>query len=360
MKQSIDRRSFLAASAAALPAISAAAMKAEPARSGFTASTRAGGPIAISSGNGLRAVTRAVELMQAGADPTESVVRGVKIVESDPDDMSVGYGGLPNEEGVVQLDSSVMHGPTHKAGAVAAIENIKNPASVALLVLKRTDHVLLVGRGAYDFARTHGFPHEEMLTDRARQAWLRWKENLNSRDDWLDGDQHINFDKDPRQAMAEAIGVPWTYGTIHCSALDAEGDLGACTTTSGLSYKIPGRVGDSPIIGAGMFVDNEAGSAGATGRGESCMQSCAAFQVVHHMANGDDPTHACLKVLKWIAGHTKRHDLLNSNGEPNFGVKLYALRKDGAYGSATMRGSASFTVCDADGPRKETCAALFE
>ena len=350
----IDRRTFLTASAATaglVPTLASAASTVKPQRG-------KGGPIAISSGNGIRAVTTAVEMMRSGAAPVEAVVHGVAIVESDPNDMSVGFGGLPNENGVVQLDSCAMDGPMHKAGAVAAIENIKNPAQVALKVLRRTDHVLLVGEGATQFALAHGFKSEDLLTDRARAAWLKWKENLNPNDDWLDRDQHI--EKDPRQAMAEELGIPYHYGTIHCSALDANGDIGACTTTSGLSYKIPGRVGDSPIIGAGMFAQNEVGSAGATGRGESLIQSCGSFQIVQHMANGDDPTEACLKVLKWIADHTKRRDLLNAKGEPNFGATLYALRKDGAYGSATMRGGGSFTVHDGTEARKERCAVMYE
>ena len=350
----IDRRTFLTASAASvplLPALVSASSAIAPKRSG-------NGPLAISSANGMRAVTKAVEMMRSGSAPVDAVVHGVAIIESDPNDMSVGYGGIPNETGVVQLDSSVMDGPMHKAGAVAAIENIKNPAQVALKVLRRTDHVLLVGEGAKEFALAHGFKAEDLLTDRSRAAWLKWKENLNPNDDWLDRDQRI--EKDPRQAMAEELGIPYHYGTIHCSALDANGDIGACTTTSGLSYKIPGRVGDSPIIGAGMFVQNEVGSAGATGRGESLIQSCGSFQIVQHMANGDDPTEACLKVLKWIADHTKRHDLLNAKGQPNFGATLYALRKDGLYGSATMRGGASFAVHDGTEARKERCAALYE
>jgi len=360
----IDRRTFLASSAAAIPAVGVAAGAAGAPRAGTAPRPirrqPANGPVAISSGNGLRAVDKAVQRMRAQARPVQAVVEGVAIVEADPEDMTVGYGGLPNERGVVQLDSSVMDGPLHRAGAVAAIENIKHPAAVALKVLQATDHCLIVGEGAYEFARAHGFPHEELLTDRAREAWLRWKENLNRRDDWLNRDQQIDFDRDPREAMAEELGIPWSYGTIHCSGVDANGDLGACTTTSGLSYKIPGRVGDSPIVGAGMFCDNEVGCGGATGRGESCIQSCAAFQVVQNMSRGDDPTEACLNVLKWIADHTKRHDLLNEHGRPNFGVTLYALRKDGAYGSATMNRGGSFTVCDADGAREEQCAVLFE
>lgn len=356
----IDRRSFLASSAAAsipvLLPLSACRAQAPPGRTGR------GGPVAVSSANGLRAVTRAVEEMKAGTDPVDAVVAGVAIVEDDPDDMSVGYGGLPNEDGIVQLDSSVMHGPSHKAGAVAAIQNIRNPAQVALRVLRDTDHVMLVGEGALKFARACGFKEENLLTDEAREAWLKWKRNLNPDDDWLDDEQ--NVDRDARQATAERLGVPWSYGTIHCAAVDGSGDIGACTTTSGLSYKIPGRVGDSPIIGAGMFVDNAVGAAGATGRGEAVIQSCGAFQIVRHMADGDEPAEACLKVLRWIADHTKRRMLLNSKGEPNFGVRFYAVRKDGLYGSAAMhRGEepyANFAVHDGRGAHHEDCAFLYE
>ena len=164
--------------------------------------------------------------------------------------------------------------------------------------------------------------------------------------------------------MAEELGIPYHYGTIHCSALDANGDIGACTTTSGLSYKIPGRVGDSPLIGAGNFCDNAVGAGGATGRGEAVIQSCGGFQVVQHMANGDDPTEACLKVLKWIADHTRRHDLLNSKGQPNFNVVMYALRKDGAYGSACMRRGSrarNFAVHNGTGEaHHEECSYFYE
>jgi len=358
----LNRRTFLA-SAAAIP-LAGPLAAAAPTRAGRSAAR----PVAISSGNGLRTVAKAVEMINAGRDCVDGVVEGVAIVENDPEDMSVGYGGLPNEEGVVELDSSVMHGPMHRAGAVAGIRNIKNPAAVAREVLRRTDHVMLVGEGAYKFARALGFPHEDLLTEQARQAWLRWKANLNRDDDWLDRDQIIRFrgGEDAERvgkivdAPAADSDIPFTYGTIHCSAVDANGDLGACTTTSGLSYKLPGRVGDSPIIGAGMFVDNEVGSAGATGRGESVIQSCGSFQIVRHMAEGVEPAEACLRALKWIADHTKRPDLLNDRREPNFQVTFYALRKDGAYGSAAMRPGAVYTVCEADGQaRTEKCAALF-
>ncbi|MDY7108841.1 MAG: N(4)-(beta-N-acetylglucosaminyl)-L-asparaginase [Planctomycetota bacterium] len=355
----IDRRSFLASSAAAsipvLVPLSSCRAQAPPGRTG------PGGPVAVSSANGRRAVTRAVEEMRAGRDPVDAVVAGVALVEDDPKDMSVGYGGLPNEDGVVQLDSSVMDGPSHKAGAVAALERTRNPAQVALRVLRDTDHVLLVGEGAQRFARACGFPEQNLLTDEARKAWLKWKRNLNPADDWLDDEQNVQ--RDARQAMAERLGIPWSYGTIHCAAVNEAGDVGACTTTSGLSYKIPGRVGDSPLVGAGMFVDNAVGAAGATGRGEAVIQSCGAFQIVRHMAEGDEPTEACLKVLRWIADHTKRRMLLNDRGEPNFGVKFYAVRRDGLYGGASMhRGDAAparFAVHDGTEARLEDAAYLY-
>ncbi len=325
------------------------------------------GPVSVASGNGMRAVERAWAWMKEGRDTAEAVVAGVKIVEEDPNDMSVGFGGLPNERGVVQLDASVMHGPTHKAGAVACIENIKSPASVALEVLRRTDHVMLVGQGAKEFALALGFPEENLLTERARQAWLRWKTTHGPDDDWLNPEQmDWEFDneghgKHTRVAQADdATPIPYTTGTIHCSALNSGGEISACTTTSGLSYKIPGRVGDSPIIGAGMFVDNEIGSAGATGRGEAVIQSCGSFLAVQFMDQGLSPTEACTAVLKRIADRTKQKRLLDAKGHPNFQVTMYAMRKDGAYGSASMKPGGTFAVCNDEGPRQLPSVPLFD
>lgn len=351
---SLDRRAFLGAAAAA----SATVWPLGTARAATTPLPAARTPVVISSANGRRSIGMARTMVVDGADPTDAVVAAVTVVEDDPTDMSVGYGGLPNEAGVVQLDASVMHGPTHKAGAVAALEDIRNPAKVALAVLRHTDHVLLVGAGARDFAIAMGFEPQNMLTDAARQAWLRWKMNLNADDDWLDTDQLTGPPE--KTALFDRRGIPHTWGTIHCAGVDANGDIGACTTTSGLSYKLPGRVGDSPIIGAGMFVDNAIGAAGATGRGESVIQSCGSFQIVEHMGRGDDPATACLKALQWIADHTRRPMLLNEAGEPSFGCTFYALRKDGAYGSATMHKGPSFAVCDGGDARLEKCAYLFE
>jgi N4-(beta-N-acetylglucosaminyl)-L-asparaginase len=371
---SVDRRSFMAAlpGVAILPAWPMAQVSGENSAQARPQAAGAKRPIVISSANGLRAVDKAMEMLQSGSDPLDSVVAGINIIEDDPDDMSVGLGGLPNENGVVELDASCMHGPTCKAGAVAALQKIRNPASVALLVLRRTDHVLLVGDGALAFARQMGFKEQNLLTDKSRRAWLKWKRNLNPDDDWLDDDQLTpgggpaqDTLKD-KQSRAESLGVPFTTGTIHCAAVTSEGDLGACTSTSGLSWKLPGRAGDSPIIGAGNFVDNAVGSAGATGRGEAVIQACGSFQVVQHMANSIEPTEACLKILKWIADHTKQKHLLNDKGEPNFGVTFYALRKDGAYGSATMRrekdrtNSTKFAIHDGTEARLIECATLFD
>lgn len=364
----IHRRDFLAASAglAGLAGLAGAAMNSQP----DTRSPRAGdahrGPCVIASGNGLAATARAMELLLNAARPADAVVEGVKIVEDDPNDMSVGYGGLPNEEGVVELDASVMDGPLHRAGSVAALRNIKNPAAVALLVMRRTDHVMLVGEGALRFARAMGFKEEDLLTDAAREAWLRWKANLGKNDDWLDDDERE--DRRPGASRNEAppgvvlpdAPIPFTWGTINCSAVDAAGDLASCTTTSGLSYKLPGRVGDSPIVGAGMYCDNAVGAAGATGRGEAVIQVCGAFAVVRAMEDGLPPTDACLSVLKRLADRTREKRLLNDMGQPNFNVTLYALRKDGSYGSASLRKGGSFAVHDGQHNRVLPSAFLFE
>jgi N4-(beta-N-acetylglucosaminyl)-L-asparaginase len=247
----------------------------------------------ISSGNGLRATDRAMELMRQGADPLDAVIAGVNIVEDDPNDMSVGYGGLPNEDGIVELDASVMYGPTHSSGAVAGIRNIKNPSKVAQLVMERTRHCFLVGEGALKFALAHGFKAEDLLTDRSREAWLKWKETMSDKDNWLPAQI--------KKMPADLQPVMMTHGTINCLALNDAGVLAGVTTTSGLSYKLAGRVGDSPIIGAGLYVDNEVGAAGSTGLGEANIRTCASFQVVANMAQGMSPEQACLKALERIA-----------------------------------------------------------
>jgi N4-(beta-N-acetylglucosaminyl)-L-asparaginase len=369
----LNRREFVAMSGAALAggAAAAAALTAQPQPEVITR-PRPGadqpgdahrGPCFISSGNGLRVTGRAMELLTQGQYVLDAIVAGIKIVEDDPADNSVGYGGLPNEEGVVQLDASVMDGPSARAGSVGAIESIKNPAAVALQVLRKTGHVMLVGAGALKFARQMGFPEENLLTEESRQAWLRWKSTLNPDDWWLDPDQQIRAPSGPSKGQS-SLDVPYTTGTVHCSGVDAKGQMGSATSTSGLSWKLPGRLGDSPIVGAGMYCDNDVGGAGATGRGESVIQVCGSFSVVQHLAAGKSPTEACLAVLKKIADKTKEPRLLDDKNRPIFDVTMYALRKDGAYGSASMWQGTSkgkqFAVHDGTDNRLAPCAFLYE
>ncbi len=251
----------------------------------------------ISSVNGLETTRLAYRKIIDGVDPLEAVIAGVALVEDDPNDMTVGYGGLPNEEGVVELDAAVMHGPTHRAGAVAALRNIKNPAQVARLVMEQTDHVLLVGEGALKFARAQGFKEQDLLTEQARKIWLYWKQTRSDKDDWLPPpDDQL----DP--AVRKYFKRP--TGTIHCSALDASGDISCVTSTSGLAFKLPGRVGDSPIIGAGLYVDNAVGSCGSTGRGEANLINCSSMAAVELMRGGASPEEAGLEILRRVAQST--------------------------------------------------------
>jgi len=296
-----------------------------------------------------------MELINSGADALDAVIAGVNIVEEDPNDTSVGYGGLPNEDGVVQLDSCAMHGPTGRAGGVGCIEGIKNPSKVARLVLQRTDHVLLVGKGAQKFAAMHGLPVENLLTDRARQAWLEWKENLSNRDDYLP--PHSPEDRD---IGAEYVPQERHTGTIHSSAIDLSGNISGVTTTSGLAFKIPGRVGDSPIIGAGCYVDNEVGAAGSTGRGEANLENLCCFLIVERMRMGDSPQEACLFACRRISDNTKVAYLQDDQGRPNFNVQFYALNKNGEVGGAEIwGGNGTFAVADSDGGRLEPLAPLY-
>lgn len=356
----MDRRTFLgtvaaAAAAQALPRASAQEQADVPASG---AGGGRGGPAVIASANGLAAVEKAMELIRAGTDPLDAVVAGVNINEDDPNDNSVGYGGLPNEDGVVELDASVMHGPTGRAGAVASLRNIKNPSSVALKVLRRTDHVLLVGEGALRFARAHGFKEEDLLTDASREAWLKWKEHLSTQDDWMpeEDSQAIG----PQSSLGRPADIPFTWGTINCNAVDANGNIAGVTTTSGLAYKIPGRVGDSPIIGAGLFVDNAVGAAGSTGRGEAVLQIAGAHTVVEMMRNGLDPVAACLEALKRIADGTRLKHLRRADGRPDFDVKFYAVAKDGRYGGAGIWSGGNFAVHDGQTARLVDAAWLYE
>lgn len=326
-------------------------------------------PVAVSSANGLRAVTRAMEVIHAGGDPVDAVVEGVTVVELDPQDMSVGYGGLPNYEGVVQLDASVMNGPTRGAGAVAALEGIKTPSRVALAVMRYTDHVLLVGEGAQRFAVSMGFQVENLLTEEARRRWLAWRARLSAEDDYLEPEQSgepvrdfppggRGGEVDPGMLDSYDGVRPW--GTIHCNAIDAHANLAGVTTTSGLAFKIPGRVGDSPIIGAGLYVDNDVGACGSTGRGEAVIKICGSHTVVELMRGGMHPKDAALEALRRIVRWTVERRLLDERGRPNFNVNFYAVNKRGDYGGAALWAGSRFAV-NVDGEtRLEDSAYLFE
>ncbi|MFZ0428653.1 MAG: N(4)-(beta-N-acetylglucosaminyl)-L-asparaginase [Acidobacteriota bacterium] len=315
-------------------------------------------PVVIASANGLRATERAMTMIQAGQDTLEAVVAGVNLVEEDPKDMSVGYGGLPNEDGVVQLDASVMHGPTRGAGAVGALEGIKTPSRVAKLVMERTNHIFLVGEGALKFALQMGFQKESLLTDESREMWLKWKTMLNQRDNWIDPAQRIaRTGSTSQDRRLEA--VMRTYGTINCNAVNTRGDISGVTTTSGLSYKIPGRVGDSPIIGAGLYVDNEVGACGSTGRGESNIRTCASFMVVEYMRQGLSPEEAGLRVLKRIAEDTVEPYLKDSQGRPAFHLLFYVVNKKGEYAGVSMYDKRQFAIHDGRENRLRDAAYLY-
>jgi N4-(beta-N-acetylglucosaminyl)-L-asparaginase len=336
--------------------------------------------IVISSENGLRACRRAIEVLKSGGDTLDAVIAGVNINELDPEDTSVGYGGLPNEEGVVELDASVMHGPSRRCGSVASIRGIKTPSKIAKLVMEQTDHIMLVGDGALRFAKAMGYPEENLLTEKARLAWMMWKQSLRDpkgHSNWGEG-----LDAPPRpkssairnlfpNADEETLAWAWemavhpTTGTINCLSLNEKGEMSGVTTTSGLAWKIPGRVGDSPIIGAGLYVDQDVGAAGSTGRGEENIRVAGAHSIIENLRHGMNPKEACLDVLKRIARNFN-NDL--SRLAP-IDINFYALRKDGEYAGATLWsraerngkwGPKQFAVNDGGESRLEPCAWLLE
>jgi N4-(beta-N-acetylglucosaminyl)-L-asparaginase len=352
LNHQLTRRDAIAIGSAA--AVSAAVGRAARAEDSGSTSPA----VAVASKNGLEAVRIAVERMEAGGPPVESAVKGVAVVESDPEDTSVGYGGLPNSEGVVQLDACCMDGPTMRAGAVAALEGYAHPAQVALEIMRRTTRVLLVGRGAARFASSLGFKEQNLLTERARKIWLYWRAQMSGVDDWIAPPDLIE-DPDVQQFIKKNGPVRPT-GTINLCAVNGNGDLGGTTTTSGLAFKIPGRVGDSPLIGAGLFVDNEVGAAGSTGRGESVIQVSGAHTVVELMRAGQSPRDACLGALDRLVNATRVPYLLDEQGRPNFDVKFYAVNKAGEAAGAAIWAGAEYARCrGGEEPRLMACASLY-
>ena len=368
MSPRVNRREFVKTGAVA--GVAAAAMPFQEAPSVST--KKASRPLVVASANGHEfknggdktCVETAFERITRGEDVLDALIAGVNIVELDPLDTRVGYGGLPNAEGVVQLDASCMHGPTKRAGAVARIEGVRTPSLVAKRVMEETDHHLIVGHDAQRFARSMGFKIEDDLnTERSRRAWLEWKR----RTDPLHYLPPVKKQEAMRQVEFDMMAEGWVdpnhfYGTINCNGVNARGDVCGVTTTSGLSWKIPGRVGDSPILGAGLYVDGEVGAAGSTGRGEANLYSLASFLIVEGMRRGLHPKDAGLEALKRIKANTVPR-LLNKRGEPNFNINFYILNRQGDYAGvamySTQQNRARFAVCDEKGARIEMSEPLL-
>ncbi len=360
----INRREFVVSGAAAGLALKL------PVEAPAVIIPSAAKPMVIASGNGNHyknggtqtAVEKAFSMITGGSDVLDAVVAGVNIVELDPLDTSVGYGGLPNADGVVQLDSCVMHGPKKQAGGVAALEGVRTPSRVALAVSQQTDHHLLVGKGAQDFARSLGFTVESDLnTEKSRQLWLEWKRRVD-KEHYLDPKSRSDAgDRVRREMVAEGVvDGEHVYGTINCDAINAKGEICGVTTTSGLAWKIPGRVGDSPILGAGLYVDNEVGAAGSTGRGEANLYSCASFMIVENMRKGLHPKDAMVEQCKRIAKNTIEKRLLNSRGLPNFDMSFYAMDKQGRFSGVSFYDSGSYAVCTENGAQTFKMEPLYE
>lgn len=327
-------------------------------------------PLIISSANGLHALNKGMDILKKGGDTLDAVVAAVTVVEDDPNDDSVGYGGLPNEEGEVELDASVMHGPTGRAGAVAAVRRIKNVSRLAKTVMENTNHVMIVGDGARRFAVAEGFEEMNLLTEHSRKIWLAWKakSSLNWRPgidspEWKEYMTSL-FGGDEKQiAYAERVIAHPPTGTIPCMTVDAKGDISATTTTSGLSWKIPGRVGDSPIIGAGCFVDNEVGAAGSTGKGEENIKISGGHTIIEMMRQGKSPVDACMEALARIARNYKNDKTKLST----FHIFFYALNKDGQHGAASLwrnhyedPKNSVYAVHDGTQARLEECKPFFD
>ena len=264
-------------------------------------------PIILSTWNhGIPANKAAMDVLNDNGTALDAVEAGVRVTEADPSSQSVGLGGRPDQDGHVTLDACIMNSDGN-AGSVAFLRDIKHPISVARKVMEQTDHVMLVGEGAKRFALENGFQEENLLTDKSKEEWLQWKRDNSIKDSWGPNDEH---------------------DTISTLARDNKGNLSGACTTSGLAYKLHGRVGDSPIIGAGMFVDNEIGAVGATGKGEEVIKTCGSFLVVELMRQGYSAMDACEEAVKRI--------IRKQSGKSDFQIGYIALRKDGQVGFSAI------------------------
>jgi N4-(beta-N-acetylglucosaminyl)-L-asparaginase len=383
MPRRVSRREFVKTGAAGVAAAAVPlSARQQPAPTVIT--KRGVKPLVISSANGHyfknggthTCVETAFAAMTQGTDVLEALIAGVNIVELDPEDTSVGYGGLPNADGVVQLDSCCMHGPRKQAGGVAALEGVTTPSKVALAVMQETDHHLLVGAGAQAFARTLGFTIEpDLNTEKSRRAWLEWKRRTDPQHYLDPAHRQSANERILRELIAGGvIGPRHIWGTINCDGINASGEICGVTTTSGLAWKIPGRVGDSPILGAGLYVDGTVGGAGSTGRGEANLFGLSSFLIVELMRQGKHPKDAALEALRRIRGNTIEKRLRKANGDPNFNVTFYALNAKGEFAGAAMyaeddgdRGWAGqvngrkvrYAVCTENGAEMLTCEGLI-
>src|SRR5712692_2561277 len=329
-------------------------------------------PLIISSANGVDALGRGMDILKKDGDTLDAVVAAVTIVEDDPNDDSVGYGGLPNEQGEVELDASVMHGPTHRAGSVASVRRIKNVSRLAKTVMERTNHVMIVGDGARRFAVDEGFEEINLLTEHSRKIWLAWKASTSfnwrpgiDSPEWKEKMSAIFSGTPEDQALmayAQRVIAHPPTGTIPCMAVNEKGDISATTTTSGLAWKIPGRVGDSPIIGAGCCVDNEVGAAGSTGKGEENIKISGGHTIIEMMRKAMSPTDACLEAMARIARNYNN----DKKKLATFHIFFYALNKDGAHGAASLWNNAysnkpaTYAVHDGGEAKLAKCAPLFD
>jgi N4-(beta-N-acetylglucosaminyl)-L-asparaginase len=367
MSGKMKRREFVFASAVGL---AAASSRPASGRAPVMLIPQARAPIVIASANGCRfrnggtmtCVEKAFSLIASGADVLDAVIAGVNIVELDPEDTSVGYGGLPNADGVVQLDSCCMHGPLRRAGGVAALEGVRTASRVAKAVMDNTDHHLLVGKGAQVFARNLGFRIEDDLnTEKSRQAWLEWKRRTDSF--YPDPKKRVEAGLQAALQMAREgrIDREHLWGTINCDAMNAKGEICGVTTTSGMAFKIPGRTGDSPILGAGLYVDGAIGAVGSTGRGEANLYNLTSFLIVEALRKGMHPKDAGMEGLKRIKENTVEKRLLRPDGNPNFGISFYILNAKGEHAGVSMFASdrTQYAVCTERGPQVLSCDALL-
>ena len=306
--------------------------------------------IAIASHNGLAAAERAYSAQQAGGDLLDALLEGIEIVEDDPTEQTVGYGGLPNSAGVVELDAGIMHGPTHRAAGVGALVGIRHPTRVARQLMVTTNRVLLVGEGARQFALAQGFREEDLLTAAAEQRWHDWQQSAAA-----EGDPG----PPPDGQGSDVPDFRRPTGTVHVALCSSAGELACATSTSGHAFKPPGRVGDSPIVGAGFYADNDLGTCGSIGWGEANLENVASFAAVELLRSGLTPTEAGLPILRRLADKCSSA-MRSADGRPNYNVRLYLLTPAGEHAGVALWGPQEYAVSDAEGTRLEPCVALYE